>query len=285
VDRSRAFDALGFAFDVEADDRTFLSYVSTLLAAFEPPDRAAHHYALRASPDSDRESQELLLDGQRLATAPAAGCLIEPLIRDLNQQVVNGCGLLALHAGAVEYDGLGLVLPAEMEAGKTTLVAGLVRAGFAYLSDEAATLDPDTGWVQPYPKPLSIDQGSWALFPELEPDAELPTDDYKNHQWQVPPDAIRAHALGRSCPIGTIAFPSYTKGAETALEPLSRAEALVELAKNTFRFKDQARTALDQLARIVRDAVCYRLTIGDLNMAVDLAWTLTTTTTDGRRAS
>jgi hypothetical protein len=50
---------------------------------------------------------------------------------------------LLVHAGAVSSPfGDGLVLPGSSGAGKTTLVAALVRAGFGYLSDETAPLDP-----------------------------------------------------------------------------------------------------------------------------------------------
>ena len=56
-----------------------------------------------------------------------------------------------------------------MESGKTTLTTGLVRAGFCYLTDEAVSFDWETGVIEPFPKPLSIDPGSWFLFPELEP--------------------------------------------------------------------------------------------------------------------
>ena len=41
-------------------------------------------------------------------------------------------------AGSVACRGRGLILPAPSGGGKTTLVAGLVAAGFDYLSDEVA---------------------------------------------------------------------------------------------------------------------------------------------------
>jgi hypothetical protein len=93
---------------------------------------------------------------------------------------------------------MGLVFAGVMEAGKTTLVAGLVRAGFGYLTDEAGAIERETLLIQPYPKPLSLEPGSWPLFPELEPQADLATDEYKAYEWQVPTAAIRPGALGRS---------------------------------------------------------------------------------------
>jgi hypothetical protein len=50
---------------------------------------------------------------------------------------------------------------------------------------------------------------------------------------------------------------------------VTRAEALVELAKNTFRFREHPRRALDALALVVREVECYRLCVGDLDEAVD----------------
>jgi hypothetical protein len=129
-------------------------------------------------------------------------------------------------------------------------------------------VDRDTLRVHPYPKPLSIDRGAWFLFPQLEPGVVLATDAHKKDQWQVSPAAIRPDALGRPCSVDVIVFPRYEEGLDTSVEPLGRAEALVELAKNTFRFNVQGSVALDVLAEVVRAASCYRLTSRDLDAAV-----------------
>ena len=130
-----------------------------------------------------------------------------------------------------------MALPGQTEAGKTTLTAGLVRAGLGYLTDEALAFDRETLLVQPYPKPLSIDPGAWPLFPS----------------WRRPSRGKRAttacsgrsghgdpaRGAGRFCPAAAVVFPRYEAGADTALAPIGRGEALVELAKNTFRFKER----------------------------------------------
>ena len=54
-----------------------------------------------------------------------------------------------VHAGVVAWRGRALVLPGTSFAGKTTLVAELVRAGAIYYSDEYAVLD-EQGRVHPY---------------------------------------------------------------------------------------------------------------------------------------
>ena len=46
-----------------------------------------------------------------------------------------------LHAGVVAWEDRALLLPGQSHAGKSTLVAELVRAGATYYSDEFALLD------------------------------------------------------------------------------------------------------------------------------------------------
>ena len=61
---------------------------------------------------------------------------------------------LLVHAGAVRTpSGRGdAALPAQPESGKSTLTLGLVQAGFGYLSDEAAAIDPVTRMLHPVPE-------------------------------------------------------------------------------------------------------------------------------------
>jgi hypothetical protein len=144
----------------------------------------------------------------------------------------------------------------------------LVRAGFRYLTDEAVAFVPGTTMIEPFPKPLSIDRGSWFLFPELEPVAPFATDGYKAEQWQVAPEVFRADAVAGPSAARAIVFPRYAKDADTVLVPIGRAEAVVELAKNTFAFNQKGRRGLDEVADIVREVDSYRLTVGALADAV-----------------
>ncbi len=57
--------------------------------------------------------------------------------------------LLLLHAGAVERDGLALLLPAQPGSGKSTLTAALSLNGWRLLSDEFGAYDPALGAFVP----------------------------------------------------------------------------------------------------------------------------------------
>jgi hypothetical protein len=173
-----------------------------------------------------------------------------------------------VHAAAAAVNGRAILLPAPMESGKTTTVAGLILdGGFDYLTDEAASIHPDDLHVEPYPKSLSVDRGSWEVLASLAPfdAAGMP------EQWAVPVSSIPAPAGGvaQRTPVEWIVFPRYQRGAETRLEPISRADAVLQLTKSTFHFVDAPERTLFTLSTLVGHvSICAQLTIGALPEAV-----------------
>ena len=86
--------------------------------------------------------------------------------------------------------------------------------------------------------------------------------------------SVRHGAVGQRCVVGFIVFPEYQPDAGTRLEPISKGRALLEMCKNTFRFNQQGRRALDHLGDVVRAAHCYRLPMDNLDDAIQLVSTL-----------
>jgi hypothetical protein len=269
---TRAFHALAHDFRVVAESREVGEYFEELLAAFPEVDGNVREYRIRVEGEADAPGRRFVveLDDDLVVSEESVGTLGGTFVHALNRRAISTDYAVTCHAGGVELDGVGFVFPAHMESGKTTLTAGLVRAGFSYLTDEAVAFDASSRMIEPYPKPLSIDHGSHFLFPELEP-APAPGDDAApEQQWQVPPDAIRPGAVGRPCPARYILFPTYREDATTELEELSAATTLVELATNTFEFRDHPRHALEVLAGVVEGARGFRLVVGDLDEACRL---------------
>ncbi|HEX5585855.1 MAG TPA: hypothetical protein VFZ17_00970 [Acidimicrobiia bacterium] len=270
VVESRVFDALGWSFSLASEDAQVVEYVHSLYRGLGDGDgAAAHRYRVEPSPEDDGMTL-LTLDGDRVSADVDPSMLVMTLVHDVNRHVIDSTELLAAHAGGVVGAHGAVVMPAQMESGKTTLTAGLVRAGFGYVTDEAVAFDWDTLRIVAYPKPLSIDPGAWPLFPELEPDAPFEGTGYKQTQWQVAADDIRDGAVVPGSTARHLVFPKYEPDSSTELVPLGRAEALVELAKNTFHFRYRGRRALATLAQIVETVDCYRMSVGDLDTAVAL---------------
>jgi len=90
------------------------------------------------------------------------GSYLELLL--LNAALERAPGLAAAHAGVVAHAGHAALVCGESGAGKTTLTLALLRQGCAYLSDEVALVDRDTGMVAAYPRSLGIRSGGLALL-------------------------------------------------------------------------------------------------------------------------
>jgi hypothetical protein len=213
------------------------------------------------------------LDGRPLGTDPKPALPFLQLLWRISYEAIPAIkDRLAFHAGAVCLDGEGLALPASSGSGKSTLVAALVIAGAAYLSDEVALVAG--GMLEPFPRALSLKEGSLALLGNLEGRLPPALGDSNLDQRFVAPDDLRPDALGTACPLRLVVFPCYEPGAPTALEPMSRAAGVVELIGNSFNFPAFGGEGLEALAAAARDARFYRLSSGDLAEAVDAVCSL-----------
>jgi hypothetical protein len=209
------------------------------------------------------------LDGEPFFDPISVEECVAWMIWRLNELVVaTPTDRLILHASVASQDGVALVFPGSSGAGKSTLVAGLVRAGMQYLSDELAPIRIGTNLVDPYPRSLTLEEGSWPFFPELERrrEAILGQD-----QWFVPADRLRPGSVdAMSRPIAAIIFPEARPGGATTLDPVPRAQALAELATTAVNLPSRGPAGFQTLALVVEHVdACARLVSGDLDSAVD----------------
>lgn len=270
---TRVFQALRHSFRVRAFDRDTGLYLEEVYAdlPFGDPDAPAYSLIDRGPGERGERRYAVYWDNERVELTSSMKRGLGLLMWHVNQSAVRStvASYVVLHAAAAERDGVTVVLPAAMEAGKTTTVAGLLRAGFSYVTDEAVAVDPVSLEVLPFHKPLSVDAGSWSVLADLrprEPERVL-------SQWQVPPRSV-APVVGHVVP-RLIVAPQYEAGAVTELLPVSRAEMLVHLAGCTFEFGADPARNLAVLSRVAAGAGCYRLVIGDLDRAVEQIQALT----------
>ncbi len=213
----------------------------------------------------------LLIDEDRVLHTDQPHYILKHLMWHINQQAIRKSlsTHVLVHAAVAARDGVGIVMPAPQEAGKTTLVAGLVSAGFGYLSDEAAAIHPESLEIAPFPKPLSVDKGSWEVLAGAEPQLDETTRQYVTKQWQASPLSLRHGSVSGPVPAGLLILPTYRAGAATTLEPVRAVDALVATLSQTFYFHRAAQRNLEVLARLLATVHCYRLTVGDLAVACE----------------
>lgn len=188
----------------------------------------------------------------------------------MNQAVADVRHVLVIHAGVVATPaGSAVLLPAASGGGKTTLTAALVRAGFSFLSDEMAAIDPETRHVLPVPRSLFMKPGTFEALGIPRPEISAAARRFLDGSWPVTPDDLRPGSLGGPAPIGTIIAPAYRAGSETTIERVSRATGLMDLAAQAFNLSAFGGNAgIRLLGDVARSANCFRLGVGGLDEAV-----------------
>src|SRR5205807_9749218 len=166
------YRALDHAFRVRTDDPEVAAQVAAALAdlACPRPGRfAVAVYTVRR----ERAGWVVAVAGEPVAAPVTRERVVRVLLWHVNAEAVRRSAhrSVLLHAAVAERDGAAVVLPAGTDRGKTTTVAGLVRAGYRYLSDEVAAFDPGTLELRPYPKPLGRDPRALAVLAYLRPRA------------------------------------------------------------------------------------------------------------------
>lgn len=270
---SGTYQALGHRFAVRTTHLRLGKYLGSLFQHFAVSSRAQQvaFYSLTIGEETEHLPFALYRDGEMLGKFRSGSGVLARLIWHINHRAIqDATEHLLLHASAAEWKGRTLIFPAPMESGKTTLVAGLVRAGFGYVTDEAVAIDPVTSMVDAFPRALSIDQGSWEVLNDLRPTLEPEIEDFQGDQWQVPPDSIRPGAVVHRSQPRFVIEPRYRGGSETRLLPMRRAEAVQVMGENAFNFQDFGDVGLRALSSVARGSLCYRLEIGDLDHACSL---------------
>ncbi len=157
---------------------------------------------------------ELIADGISCAFSPTAPSMMPFLIRVLDDAVIRNLrGFYAVHAGTVVWNGRAILLPGMSHAGKSSLVAELLRRGATYYSEEYAMIE-SIGQLHPYPRPVLVRPGRAFQEPVLP------------GQWQAP--------VGRG-PVtaGWIFLVEYRAGGSWKVEPMEQSAAVFALLKNT----------------------------------------------------
>lgn len=273
----RRFRALSYAYRVRSDLEGAGRVVERLLAPFAdsalegrvPTYTLTHR--LSPGPEDERRTYcyELFQDGESIQRVSTPGSMLDWVILDTTRRAVEGADrYVAVHAGVVSLDGRAVLMPAPPDSGKTTLVAGLTRAGFQFMGDEVALIEPGTAFVHPFLRPLLIEPSSMAVLSGLVSDLPAIYERFRGVRFHVAAEDLRTGATGSPCPVGYVVFPAYRAGSETRLHSISRAEAVIRIADQMFNRPEMGTLGIRSLAAVVGGAQCFELPIGDLGDAI-----------------
>lgn len=188
----------------------------------------------------------LLEEAETAITSRSRRAVLEDLERRMKIYVAEMAPrCVFVHAGVVGWQGRAIVLPGRSYAGKTSLVAALVKAGATYYSDEYAVLDA-RGRVHAYPQPLAMRKPGGS------------SRQYNRHA---------SHFGGvvgtKPLPVGAVLVSQYQAGAHWRPQVLSAGQNILALLENTVSARRKPAVVLPTLSRAVADAVARRVTRGE----------------------
>lgn len=178
---------------------------------------------------------------------------------------------LLLHAASVEKDGRALILTGESGAGKSTLSGMLGERGWRFMGDEFALLDPDTGMLHPFPRPISLKNGA---IPAME--KVVAADRFGPVMEDTPKGRIRhlrprADALARmdepARPV-LILFPRFGKARD--VRPVGPAEVFMRLTQASTNYVSMGARGFDALTGLVQACPGVAVDYPDAETAFEL---------------
>jgi hypothetical protein len=150
-------------------------------------------------------------------------------------------GWVAVHAAVIAHDDGVLLVPGTSGAGKSTLCVAAAEAGATVMSDEYAMVQPSTGLVRGWLRPVRVRRPGGVDRLDL----------------AVPTDPL---------PVRLIAAVAHRPGAGVTWNDASAADAVVHLMANTVCARSRPDESLDAALAVARSAKCVA---GDRGEAAD----------------
>lgn len=169
-----------------------------------------------------------------------------------------------IHAAGLEHRGRGILLPGLSGSGKSTLTVALLRAGFAFLSDDRLILERRPGGIQTLAFPEKIDVTARTLwfFDELAALRDGTPGAGGRSKKSFAMEAFFSAPTVTHCRPAVILFPAVaSEAAASRIEPMAPSEAATLLLPQGLLVFDPATAHrhFQLLCDLVEQCACYRL--------------------------
>ena len=253
-----SLDFFGIEVEIATTDLESLKLLSGNYSFFQTrPKNPVLRYAIARRP---RGRFEILRSDGVLLLASDDGDFLFQMEKEITIEIQkHRSDLYFLHAAALEWDGLGLILVAESGGGKSTTTWALCHHGFRYLSDELAPIDLNLLEISPY---------SHALCFKREPPTpyQLPEKSLRTCRTiHVPINVLPGRVSSAPAQLAAMFFVSYRPDQDLARAiPISRAEAATRLFANALNPLAHPGEGLDGVLQIAARCSSFELITNDL---------------------
>lgn len=255
-----AFDLLGFQAEVASNSASFQTTLDRLQAEFRTASLGEPDAEYEAIESNDGRLWELTFQEQELER-------FDDLLDAVSHVEWHLCGqaierrqdLLHVHGAALAGPQASVLLPGSSGIGKTTFALALALRGLRLLSDDVVFLHTDSWRPVPFPRSFHVHDDA---LPRLAPlGLRYAPEDHIG-------DYLCASVLGPwhaapGPPLRYVLFPHLRPGEPLAVEPISGAEATLELMRYSKNLRRFPRSGLDHIPRLLAHVECYVLARND----------------------
>ena len=269
-------------FRIGSDWHEPIAALEALYAAYPPPPDAIPHFTVRLEATSVLRRwvrPQLAIRGDYTLPDALPVSLVHGLLAAemaMNLQIALGeRRFLLLHASSVERDGRVLIMTGESGSGKSTLSAILSQRGWRFLGDEFALIDPATGLIHPFPRPISLKNASVSEMREFCPLAQFGPvlrGTPKGDLCHMVPDQSAIAAMDISAPPALILFPRFGHAAET--RDVGQSETFVRLTQASTNYVALGEPGFEALTRLVTTVPAKAIDYPDTETALKLVESL-----------
>jgi hypothetical protein len=172
-------------------------------------------------------------------------------------------GKFNIHAAAFARNGGCILLPGTSGAGKSTLAIALLCAGFDFITDDMAFLEPGPPLqVLAFPENIGVTAKTLSFFDDLHA-VVLASQPEGSPKYEVRSRELLSSGLAWRTHPKALVFPQVSGRPDSSLTPISSDESFKLLAPNVLLTERHAtQTHLDALAVLARAVPSYRLSTG-----------------------
>ena len=176
---------------------------------------------------------------------------------------------IRIHAGCGEWAGRRFIVVGDKGAGKTTLMVRLLYGGFRIISDELVLVR--NGKALPFPRRFHIKQDSMRLLPFMAELFETLPFNWTSYGHKMFSFTPRDAGFGWRIDEGDIQAIFYLEpnyGGDTRIEECPKYRMVEKVMPMTFLSETDDHLKIGELCRLMDNADCYIIHIGDLAGAV-----------------
>ena len=231
-------------------------------------------YLVDVPVDDPSRSIHVYLDEVFAFSAPGGREALETMQADISFRAVSLTdGAVVFHAAAVCRDGTTMILPAASGAGKTSLAAALVAAGWTFITDELASIKVAGHTMTPFRRAIVVTL-EVAQAIGLKSESRAGARSGETRTWVLDPQELEAMA-GIPSPSASesiagptlVVAPRFVQGAELEITELSALETFSHLVECRFSGKVGTAEGLSLVADLANTATGWRVVHGDATLA------------------